>query len=330
MHIQRSLSASGASLSSTRRSRILAIVGQLAGNEGRIQVLRRRADRTGVDLVVAELAKFNFRTRDRTVLYSFGLTEAELQPEIQGVIVLGKRGFQQEFDWASFCLSASGIPVHGSALRIAPLSTKVGDALCFAYSGVAHPETAFARREFVLDVGRSLLDRYGGLVVKASGLGGRGEGVSLVASRSELESCVQSLPQIIHFVLQQPLQRYREYRAWVVGGSVVAWVEREIPEGVFHGNARYGARGVEVGPPDLKVARQAVHVAEVMGVDVVAFDLLLTQDGSWYFLEGNVGANFAVLPMADLVADALLAQALAPLGETRRSSAFVFTAGSGD
>jgi hypothetical protein len=220
-------------------------------------------------------------------------------------VVLGKAGRQREFEWAQFCLEASGLPVQGAGRR-ALRSDKLADALVFAATGVRQPRTVCAPRTALRRALPRLRDRLGPRVVgKAIGLTGRGVGVALIEGEADLEALLASTPGATQLLVQEYLPGRHDLRVWVVGGRAVSCHRRALVEGEFRSNARFGAVSQPF-DPGWEVLSQCERIAAAWGNSVLAVDLLLDEDGP-YFLETNTSANFAISPAAKEIAAAILA-----------------------
>lgn len=141
------------------------------------------------------------------------------------------------------------------------------------------PVTSFAHSTKDID---GLIDIVGGapLVIKLLE-GTHGAGVVLAETRKAAESVVSAFRQLDANIL---LQRFvkeaagADIRALVIGGKVVAAMERQAKEGEFRANLHLGgsARLIELTPAE---ADTAVRAANALGLGVAGVDLLRGREG---------------------------------------------------
>ncbi len=160
------------------------------------------------------------------------------------------------------------------------------------------PPTAFARRHE--DV-RSAIRKVGGAPVILKLLEGtQGMGVILAESVKSAESVLDAMSSLGQNILIQAFieeAQGTDYRAIVVGGKVVAAMERRAGEGEFRSNLHRGgtASGVVL---EEAYASTAVHAAEVLGLNIAGVDMIPSNDGPMVLevnsspgLEGIEGAT---------------------------------------
>jgi ribosomal protein S6--L-glutamate ligase len=141
------------------------------------------------------------------------------------------------------------------------------------------PPTAFAqRREDV----RSAIRKVGGAPVVLKLLEGtQGKGVILAESAKSAESVLDAMNSLKQNIL---IQAYIEeaagadYRAIVVGGKVIAAMERRAEAGEFRSNLHRGGTATAVVLTQHQV-ETAVHAAQVLGLNIAGVDLLSSKDG---------------------------------------------------
>ena len=141
------------------------------------------------------------------------------------------------------------------------------------------PPTAFARRHE--DV-RSAIRKVGGAPVILKLLEGtQGMGVILAESVKSAESVLDAMSSLRQNILIQAFVEEAggsDFRAIVVGGKVVAAMERTAGEGEFRSNLHRGATaaGVTLEP---SYEQTAVHAAEVLGLNIAGVDMLPSKEG---------------------------------------------------
>lgn len=133
-------------------------------------------------------------------------------------------------------------------------------------------------------------------IVKPSD-GCKGEGVSLSPSTV---SALADLEGREHGKLQLLQPHYgtlgRDFRAYVVNGVCVAFVERRAKEGDFRANLSLGGLAFKMDVTHA-AAKNAENVARALGLEACGVDLLL-HEGEYYVLEANAWAGFAGLSEA--------------------------------
>ena len=145
--------------------------------------------------------------------------------------------------------------------------------------GIGLPVTGFAHSTKDID---GLIEIVGGapLVVKLLE-GTQGVGVVLAETRKAAESVISAFRQLdANILVQEYIKEARgtDIRAFVVGGRVIAAMQRAAPAGEFRANLHRGAtaEAVKLTPEE---RRTAVRAAKTMGLDVAGVDLLRSGHG---------------------------------------------------
>jgi RimK family alpha-L-glutamate ligase len=150
----------------------------------------------------------------------------------------------------------------------------------------AHYDEAFADRAVaLLDLPLVFKESYGSL----------GKNVFLIESEDELKDYLEKY-KMESFLLQKYIQSSsgRDLRVLLIGGKVVAWMER-VNEKDFRSNVGFGGRGVEVPLPD-KAKNMAEKVAKLIGLDFCGVDILFGKEANQFYLcEVNSNAFFEEL-----------------------------------
>ena len=149
-----------------------------------------------------------------------------------------------------------------------------------ARDGVDLPVTAFAN-----DTTRTndLLDIVGGAPVVIKLLEGtQGIGVVLGETHKSAKSVIDAFHGANIAILVQQFVKEAEgcdIRAFVVGGKVVASMERRGAEGEFRSNLHRGgtARSIEITPEERRIA---IKAARSMGLNVAGVDMLRASSGT--------------------------------------------------
>lgn len=148
-----------------------------------------------------------------------------------------------------------------------------------AREGLPMPVTGFAHSP---DDTHDLIEMVGGapLVVKLVE-GTQGIGVVLAETRQAAESVIDAFRGLnAHILVQEFIKeaKGKDIRCLVIGGRVVAAIERQAKEGEFRSNLHRGgkARSVEITDSEREIA---VRAAATLGLDVAGVDILRAERG---------------------------------------------------
>jgi ribosomal protein S6--L-glutamate ligase len=141
------------------------------------------------------------------------------------------------------------------------------------------PDTAFSRRPTgscgaIKNVGE------GPLVIKLLE-GTQGKGVMLAGSREAATSIIDAFRSLDEHIL---IQRFiaeaagRDVRAFVVGGKVVAVMERQAKPGEFRSNLHMGGQARRI-PRSTALERIALRATKALGLHVAGVDVLVGKTG---------------------------------------------------
>lgn len=165
-------------------------------------------------------------------------------------------------------------------------------------AGLPIPRTILGK--FPMDA--ALVERELGfpLIVKTL-KGTRGAGVLKCEDRSQFEDLaglLESAEAQADFILQRYIRAShgRDVRVLVVGGRVVAAMERRSLTGGFKSNVSLGGVGVAYNPPP-DMAELAVQAADVLDLDVTGVDILFDEEG-YRICEANSAPGFQGLERA--------------------------------
>jgi len=144
---------------------------------------------------------------------------------------------------------------------------------------VGIPATAFANTPDNID---GLIREVGGAPCVIKLLEGtQGIGVVLAETKKAAESVIQAFMGLNSNILVQEFIKEAggaDIRCLVVGGKVIAAMQRQAPEGEFRSNIHRGgsAKLVKLTPAE---RRTAVNAAKIMGLNVCGVDLLRSERG---------------------------------------------------
>ncbi|MCW2404632.1 gamma-F420-2:alpha-L-glutamate ligase [Sphingobium sp. B1D7B] len=153
---------------------------------------------------------------------------------------------------------------------------------------------------FPIDV--DLVERELGFPVIVKTLKGtRGAGVLKCENRSQFEDLaglLESAEAKAEFILQHYVRAShgRDVRVLVVGGRVIAAMERRSLTGGFKSNVSLGGVGVAYNPPP-EMAELAVKAADILDLDITGIDILFDEDG-YRICEANSAPGFQGLERA--------------------------------
>ncbi len=130
--------------------------------------------------------------------------------------------------------------------------------------------------------------------------GAQGQGVLLAEKRSAAQGMIEAFRSLYaNFLVQEFIREAKgaDLRCFVVGGKVIAAMQRQAPEGEFRANLHRGAKASPVQLDATEVAT-AVRAARLMGLGIAGVDLLRSERGPLVLevnsspgLEGIEGAS---------------------------------------
>ncbi len=194
-------------------------------------------------------------------------------------------------------LEAMGVPVVNPAAAIRRCRDKLTCLQTLAAAGLSTPRTALVRDVSQLPEALKLVG--GPPAVVKLGTGTQGIGVLLAPTEEAVDSIVQTLWSAGQFPMLQELLgdgRGRDVRVLVVGGRVVAAMERIAKPGNFLCNLHRGAAARPLSLPR-PWARLALDAVATLGLDVAGVDLM-QGDGPPKVLEVNASPGFEGLEKA--------------------------------
>lgn len=172
-----------------------------------------------------------------------------------------------------------GVFTLNSSQSITVARDKLRSIQVLSRHAVGVPKTAFVRsRSDVLPA----IELVGGAPVIIKLLEGtQGIGVILADQTNAAEAIIETLQSAKQNVLIQKFVREskgRDVRALVVGGQVVAAMQRVATGEEFRSNVHRGARAEPV-QLDTHYLRTAIHAAQILGLRVAGVDMLVTSEG---------------------------------------------------
>lgn len=191
-----------------------------------------------------------------------------------------------------------GVRLVNGPATIERVSDKLHTLQALVRAGLPVPRTILGT--FPMDV--DLVERELGFPVIVKTLRGtRGAGVLKCEDRSQFEDLaglLESAGAQADFILQHYVRAShgRDVRVLVVGGRVVAAMERRSLTGGFKSNVSLGGVGIAYNPPQ-EMAELAVQAADVLELDITGIDILFDEDG-YRICEANSAPGFQGLERA--------------------------------
>ncbi|WP_395396126.1 RimK family alpha-L-glutamate ligase [Novosphingobium sp. BL-8A] len=195
-------------------------------------------------------------------------------------------------------LERRGVRLVNGPTTIEQVADKLHTLQSLNRAGLPIPRTILGN--FPIDV--DVVERELGFPVIVKTLKGtRGAGVLKCENRDQFEDLaglLESADAKADFILQHYVRAShgRDVRVLVVGGRVIAAMERRSLTGGFKSNVSLGGVGIAYNPPP-EMAELAVQAADVLGLDVTGIDILFDEDG-YRICEANSAPGFQGLERA--------------------------------
>lgn len=174
---------------------------------------------------------------------------------------------------------AAGARCVNTGLSIHHACDKLRTLQAVAEAGLAIPRTGYAHAGADKDL---LIEQVGGppVILKLM-QGTHGAGVLLAPTRKAAESQIAAFQQVgSNFLVQEFIAEAlgRDLRALVVGGKVVAAMQRSAPDGDFRSNLHRGgtAQAAKLSATERRMAQRA---ARALGLNVAGVDLIRSKRG---------------------------------------------------
>lgn len=193
-------------------------------------------------------------------------------------------------------LEMQGLYTVSSSIAIVRSRDKLRSSQLMAKYGIAIPKTVVSRNSTDID---DLLEKIGGtpVIIKLAH-GTHGNGVVLAETRKAAKSVLQALylsnEDGTNILLQEYIEEAAgaDIRAFVVGGRVVASMQRQSLDDDFRSNLHKGGQGVAVKLTDVE-RKMAIKAARAMGLNVAGVDLMRSSRGP-LVLEVNASPGFGI------------------------------------
>lgn len=193
-------------------------------------------------------------------------------------------------------LEMQGTWTLSSSIAINRTRDKLRSLQLLAKAGVAVPKTVFSRNTADID---DLIDAVGGVpVIIKLARGTHGNGVVLAETKRMAKSALQALylhnEDGTNILLQEFIEESAgtDIRAFVVGGRVVASMQRQSLDDDFRSNLHKGGEGTKIKLTD-EERKMAIKAAKAMGLSVAGVDLMRSARGP-LVLEVNASPGFGI------------------------------------
>lgn len=193
-------------------------------------------------------------------------------------------------------LEMQGVYTISSSLAINRSRDKLRSMQLLAKAGIGIPKTVFSRNATDID---DLIEGIGGtpVVIKLAS-GTHGNGVVLAetkkAAKSVLQAFYLSNEDGTNILLQEFIEESAgtDIRAFVVGGRVVASMQRQSLDDDFRSNLHKGGEGKTVKLTE-EERKMAIRSAKAMGLNLCGVDMMRSKKGS-LILEVNASPGFGI------------------------------------
>lgn len=180
-----------------------------------------------------------------------------------------------------------------SSIAIVRSRDKLRSMQLLARAGVGIPKTVFARETADLD---DVIAQAGGapLIIKVA-RGTHGNGVVLAETKKAAQAVMQAFyVEGVNFLVQEFIKESAgtDIRAFVVGGRVVASMQRQSLDDDFRSNLHQGGEGIPVKLTD-KERKTAIKAAKAMGLPICGVDMMRSDSGP-LVLEVNASPGFNI------------------------------------
>lgn len=193
-------------------------------------------------------------------------------------------------------LEMEGVFTLSSSIAINRSRDKLRSLQLLARAGVGIPKTVFSRNTADID---ALLESIGSMpVIIKLARGTHGNGVVLAETKKAAKSVLQAFylqnEDGTNILLQEFVKESAgtDIRAFVVGGRVVASMQRQSLDDDFRSNLHKGGEGTKIKLTD-EEKKAVVKAAKAMGLNVAGVDLMRSVRGP-LILEVNASPGFGI------------------------------------
>lgn len=186
-----------------------------------------------------------------------------------------------------------GVFTTAGSLAIYRTRDKLRSMQILARSGVGIPKTVVSRETPEIE---DIIELAGGapLIIKVA-RGTHGKGVVLAETKKAAEAVMQAFyVEGVNFLAQEFIKESAgtDIRAFVVGGKVVASMQRQSLDDDFRSNIHQGGQGTTIKLTD-EERKTAQKAAKAMGLPICGVDMMRSDRGP-LVLEVNASPGFAI------------------------------------
>lgn len=178
-------------------------------------------------------------------------------------------------------LQLMGVPVVNHYLPIVRAKNKVRTLQILQHEGIPIPKTAVVHNVEYIDAAAKRVGKFP-LILKIPN-GSLGVGVSIIESRRSMRSMIDLISSNFEgnlIIVQEYVKeaKGKDIRVFIVGGKIIAAMERKARRGEFRANFRQGG---SVALADLTEEERfiALKSAKAIGLHVAGVDIIRTADG---------------------------------------------------
>lgn len=186
-----------------------------------------------------------------------------------------------------------GVYTTSPSIAITRSRDKLRSTQILARAGVDIPKTVFSRETAEVE---DLIEQAGGvpLIIKVA-RGTHGNGVVLAETRKAAQAVMQAFyVEGVNFLVQEFIEESAgsDIRAFVVGGKVVASMQRQSLDDDFRSNLHQGGTGTIVKLTD-EERKTAQRAAKAIGLPICGVDMMRSKRGP-LVLEVNASPGFGI------------------------------------
>lgn len=193
-------------------------------------------------------------------------------------------------------LEMQGVYTVSSSIAITRSRDKLRSMQLLARTGVDIPKTVFSRNSADID---NLIEKIGGMpVIIKLARGTHGNGVVLAETKKAAKSVLQAFyltnDDGTNILLQEFVKESAgiDIRAFVVGGRVVASMQRQSLDDDFRSNLHKGGEGAKIKLTE-EERKMCVKAAKSMGLNIAGVDFMRSERGP-LILEVNASPGFGI------------------------------------
>ncbi len=199
---------------------------------------------------------------------------------------------------AAIADASGGTPVNSTSTLV------IGHDKILTYAALAKKGLKIPRSLVALEDFREYkaLEKLKFPVIVKPPMGSWGRLVSMARSSETLKSILSHVsfletPHLKVRLIQEPGMLGVDVRCFIVGGSLIACMERRGPPGEWRSNAALGGTARPY-KPDHDVEEASIKAAESLNAEIAGVDLLFDSMGEFYVNEVNVVPEFKTLMKA--------------------------------